>query len=270
MLPIPERIPEPIVPEPLGSDAVDVSAPRLSGPVLMSQGWLDVTFLHWAVEPAEVARFMPPGIRPDTFEATSYVGLVAFRMVGAGIGRGPAVPRVGTFLETNVRLYSVDSTGRRGVVFLSLDADRALVVAGARVAFGLPYRWARMSHRHTVTSSGDQHEYDGRLRWPGVHGGTHIVVRVGEPRAAEPLDDFLVARWGLHSRHVGLNLFTPNQHQPWPLRSAELVDLRDDLIASVGLGDLASRPPDRVAFSDGVFARFALPTRSSRPHRAIP
>ena len=47
---------------------------------------------------------------------------------------GPAAPWAGTFLETNVRLYSVDATGRRGVVFLSLDADRAVAVAAARAA----------------------------------------------------------------------------------------------------------------------------------------
>jgi len=57
-------------------------------------------------------------------------------MVGVSIGRGPAVPYLGTFLETNVRLYSVDETGRRGVVFLSLDADRALVVPTIRMLTG--------------------------------------------------------------------------------------------------------------------------------------
>ncbi|MGQ0573304.1 MAG: DUF2071 domain-containing protein [Pseudonocardia sp.] len=61
-------------------------------------------------------------------------------LVGSRLARGPSVPWLGTFLETNVRLYSVDATGRRGIVFLSLDADRAAVVAGARAVFGLPYR----------------------------------------------------------------------------------------------------------------------------------
>src|SRR5689334_14101364 len=116
-------------------------------PVIMNQSWRDLTFLHWTVAPEEVAHRMPPGVRPDTLDGVTFVGLIPFRMVGAGIARGPGVPWLGSFLETNVRLYSVDDTGRRGIVFLSLDADRAAVVVGARVAFGLPYRWARMTYQ---------------------------------------------------------------------------------------------------------------------------
>ena len=127
-------------------EPVSTVAPALRGRVMMNQDWRDLTFLHWAVEPERVAHLMPPGVRPDTLDGATYVGLIPFRMVDAGVGRGPGVPWAGSFLETNVRLYSVDETGRRGIVFLSLDTDRSLVVAGARVGFGLPYRWARMRY----------------------------------------------------------------------------------------------------------------------------
>src|SRR4029079_6755990 len=142
----------------------------MTGPVMMNQGWRDLTFLHWAVPPEEVAHLMPPGVRPDTLDGVTYVGLIPFRMVRAGIARGPGVPWFGTFLETNVRLYSVDDTGRRGIVFLSLDADRAAVVLGARAAFGLPYRWARMRHRVERGPGGDGHMYEPRARRPGGRG----------------------------------------------------------------------------------------------------
>src|SRR3954454_9636583 len=135
----------------------------MTGPVMMNQGWRDLTFLHWAVEPGLVAHRMPPGVRPDTLDGATYVGLIPFLMVGAGIGRVSAVPWLGSFLETNVRLYSVDETGRRGIVFLSLDTDRAAVVAGARAGFGLPYRWARMHH----TVDGDVHTYAAHVRHAG-------------------------------------------------------------------------------------------------------
>src|SRR3954467_7728270 len=147
----------------------------MTGPVMMSQRWRDLTFLHWAVDPEEVAHRMPPGVRPDTLDGVTYVGLIPFRMVGAGLARGPAVPWAGSFLETNVRLYSVDDTGRRGIVFLSLDADRLLVVAGARVAFGLPYRWAQMRY----AAAGDVRTYDALLRRPGHRARSHVQVRVG-------------------------------------------------------------------------------------------
>lgn len=243
------------------AEPVSVHAPPLTGPVMMGQQWRDLTFLHWAVDPALVADRMPPGVRPDTFDGRTYVGLIPFRMVGAGVGRGPGVPYLGTFLETNVRLYSVDATGRRGIVFLSLDASRAAVVAGARAAFGLPYRWARMGYRE----ASDVRTYDALLLRPGPPVRSHVSVRVGALRPATDLDRFLSARWGLHVRWWGRTLHIPNQHEPWPLHDADVLDLDDGLAASVGLPGLADRPPDHVAFSPGVRTVFGLPQDASRP-----
>jgi uncharacterized protein YqjF (DUF2071 family) len=43
------------------------------------------------------------------------------------------------------------------------------------------------------------------------------------------------------------------------LHDAEVTSLDDGLVGSVGLGDLASRPPEHVAFSPGVHTVFGLP-----------
>ena len=245
-------------------EPVSPVAPDLTGPVMMNQRWQDLTFLHWAVDPGLVADRMPPGVRPDTLDGVTYVGLIPFRMVGAGVAGGPGVPWFGTFLETNVRLYSVDDTGRRGIVFLSLDADRSAVVLGARASFGLPYRWARMRYR----LSGDVHLYDARLRRRGPRPTSHIVVRAGTERPRTELDDFVSARWGLHVRWWGRTLYVPNQHEAWPVHDAEVLALDDGLMASVGLPGLAERPPDHVAFSPGVTTAFGFPVDAARPrHR---
>ena len=246
-------------------EPVSPHAPALTGPVMMTQDWRDLTFLHWAVEPARVRHYFPPGTRPDVLEGRTYVGLIPFRMVGAGVARGPGVPWAGTFLETNVRLYSVDSTGRRGIVFLSLDTDRALVVAGARAVFGLPYRWARMRHSVHGHAEGDVHSYSARVRSPRTRASSRVSVRVGPPRPATPVDDFVSARWGLHVRWWGRTLHIPNSHGVWPLHDAQVLALEDGLLGSVGLGELAARPPDQVAFSSGVHTRFGLPGDATRP-----
>ncbi len=247
-----------------GVEPVSSRAPAMTGPVLMNQSWRDLTFLHWAVDPVEVAHRMPPGVRPDTLNGVTYVGLIPFRMVGAGIGRGPGVPWLGSFLETNVRLYSVDDTGRRGIVFLSLDADRAAVVVGARAAFGLPYRWARMRYQQ----SGDVHSYDAHLRCPEKGAESHIAIRAGARRQSTELDEFLSSRWGLHVRWWGKTLYVPNRHEAWPVHDAEVLALDDQLMASVGMPDLATRPPDHVAFSPGVRTEFGFPRDAARPRRA--
>ena len=236
-------------------------APPLTRRQIMSQRWADLTFVHWKVDPALVAGLLPQGTTPDLYDGATWVGLVPFAMVGAGVGRGPAVPWLGTFAETNVRLYSVDETGRRGVVFLSLEAARLAVVLGARLTFGLPYTWARMRvHRDAGLVT-----YQSRRRWPGPRGaGGRIVVRPGAGIDTSPLAAFLTARWGLHTRWLGRTLYVPNHHGSWPLHAAELVHLDDTLVAAAGLPGLAGRPPDSVLWSPGVRTVFGLPYDATR------
>jgi uncharacterized protein YqjF (DUF2071 family) len=238
------------------AELVTPEAPILPWPRILRQNWLNLSFLHWAVEPASIAHLYPAGIEPDTFDGISYVGVVPFQM-----------RYFGPFLETNVRLYSVDRTGRRGVVFLSLDTNRLDMVAAGRWIFGVPYRWARMSYRQ----NGDRRAYTSTLRWPGVTSSSSIEVQVGGPMTCGPLEHYLTARWGVHIVRAGRTWYLPNEHPVWSLRRAELIDFSEDgLLASVGLGELGTRPPDHVTFSDGVPARFGLPVRSTTPRRITP
>jgi hypothetical protein len=247
------------------AEPVTPEAPILPWPRILRQSWLNLSFLHWAVEPASIAHLYPPDTEPDTFEGSSFVGIVPFQMADTGFARGPAF--FGTFLETNVRLYSVDRTGRRGIVFLSLDTTRLDMIAAGRWIFGVPYRWARMSYR----AQGDHRTYTSTLRWRGVAASSFVEVTVGEPLTSGPLEQFLTARWGVHVVRGGCTWYLPNEHAVWPLRRAELVCFSDDgLLASVGLGDLGKRPPDHVTYSDGVAARFGPPVGSTTPRALTP
>ena len=236
---------------------ISADPPDLPGPTLLGQGWRDLTFLHWRVDPARVAPLLPAGTEPDLFEGSTWVGLIPFRLVGAHFGTGPALPYVGTFPETNVRFYSRDGEGRHGVVFGSLDAARLAFVLGARAALGLNYTWSRMS----VRRSGAVLRYTSRRRWPAPRGArSDIVVQVTDDVVTEdPLADFLTARWGLHTRHLGRTFFLPNTHARWPLQRARLVSLDDELLTAAGLPGLAARAPDSVLYSAGVRTRFGAP-----------
>jgi uncharacterized protein YqjF (DUF2071 family) len=238
--------------------------PETARPVrrsLLVQRWSDLSFLHWAVDPAVVAPLLPAGTVPDTLDGVTYVGLIGFRMVGLGFLRGPGVPYLGTFDETNVRLYSVDGQGRRAVVFLSLEAQRLLPVLTARVTLQLPYMWSRMR----LTRTGDVLTYRSRRRWPGPRPATsEMSVRIGDPISEPtPLEHFVTARWGLHTRAWGRSLHLPNQHPRWPLHRAELLTLSDTLITASGLPAPAS-PPDSVLYSPGVPVTFGGPDVISR------
>jgi uncharacterized protein len=237
---------EPVSPDP----------PAHIGRTLLTQSWLDLTFVHWAVEPDVVAPLLPAGTTPDVLDGFTYVGLIAFRMHRVGWLGLPGVPYFGSFPETNVRLYSVDEHGRRGVVFRSLDASRLLPVLIARTAFRLPYLWAQMS----VRRERDVISYASRRRWPGPRGARcELSARIGE-RVEQPtaLEHFVTARWGLHNDWFGRELYLPNAHPRWPLYRAELLSREDDLVLAAGLPALADSPIS-VLYSPGVPVRFGPP-----------
>jgi uncharacterized protein YqjF (DUF2071 family) len=236
---------------------VTALAPALSGRPLFDQRWTDLAFLHWPIAPDLVAPFMPTGVAPDVIAGVTYVGLVPFHMRSAGAGRGHPTPYLGDFLETNVRLYSIDAEGRHGIVFRSLEASRLITVLAARWGYRLPYVWSRMR----VSTDGDCWTWSSRRRWPNRGLTTHIAIKVGEPLTTPTdLDIWLTARWGLHHRVAGRTVWTPNEHGTWPLRTAELVELSDELLAAAGIA-VDGPPPVPVRFSGGVHTVFGWPRR---------
>jgi uncharacterized protein len=230
---------------------------RRVGRPWLSQRWQDVTFLHWRVAPGTVAPLLPAGTTPDTVGGVTYVGLVGLRMVGVGPMRGPPVPYLGTFCETNVRVYATDRRGRRSVVFLSMDAGRLVPVLCARVVLRLPYWWSAMR----LDRTGDVVRYSSRRRWPGSRTAVNrMSVRVGLP-IPEPTPEelFVTARWALHTSAWRRTLHLPNEHPRWPLYRAQLLDLDDTLVRSAGLPSVAGQP-DSVLYSPGVPAVFGGPS----------
>jgi uncharacterized protein len=240
------------------AEAVTSAAPSLPGRAVISQRWSDAVFLHWRVDPAEVAGWLPSGTRPDTTpDGASWVGLIPFRLERTAFPPLPVVPWLGTFLETNVRLYAVDDLGRRSVVFRSLDAQHLLPVLAARVGLGLPYRWARMraDRRGAVLRYASQR----------LEGATRPRTRIAARRLHERVEgdalaDFLTARWAMHVGRAGGTRYWRNEHEAWPLHRGELVDLDDELLAAAGFPGLAERAPDSVLVSSGVRTRFSGPT----------
>ncbi len=227
----------------------------------MEQQWTDAAFLHWRVPEAVAASFMPPGVVPDAFDGSAWVGLIGFRMQGAGLGSGPGIPYFGSFNEINVRLYSREPDGTRGVVFLSLDASRLAVVLAARAA-GIPYVWSRTgflsgnSTGRKAPAVGAAAGYSVR-RFRGGPRSDFTVAADPDAEASDPLSVHLTARFGLHTRFRDRTLYVPNAHSPWKLYRAQVTLLADELVGAAGI-DVAG-PPESVLFSPGVRTQFGKP-----------
>lgn len=233
-------------------------APPLPGRPVIGQRWSEVSFLHWRIDPVEAERLLPPGLRADVFDGSSWVGLVCFLLSGSAPFGGPAIPYFGTFPEVNVRLYTVDAEGRRGVWFVSLEASRLAAVLAAQAAFGLPYRWAGMR----IARAEGAIEYSSR-RFRRADAAASVVVRPGSRVVDDELSLFLTARWGMHTWRGGVLRWHANVHQPWRLVEAEATEWEHGLFAAAGLHGVEAGPPTSVLYGDPVDALFARSIRVS-------
>jgi uncharacterized protein YqjF (DUF2071 family) len=204
----------------------------------MRQSWHHVSFIHWSCDPDAVRKLLPRELDLDLFDGECWIGLVPFLITDLTTPRGPALPWLSHFAETNVRTYVLDALGRPGVWFFSLDAARLLAVLGARLTFGLPYYWAGMQVRADRTLA----RYSS-IRYGSGRPMSEIAVRIGGPLLEPtPLEVFLTDRFWLFARRRNQAVMAEISHPPWPLQTASIIELRQDLVQAAGLPAPASIP----------------------------
>ena len=254
-------------------DDLSASAPERIDRAVMVQRWDRLTFLHRPCDPEVVRRALPPGLEIDTFDGVAWIGLIAFRLTMRAPAL-PALPWISRFAEVNVRTYVRGPDGRRGIWFLSLDADRLAPVMVARRWYRIPYVWGTTHLIETPRAV----RYESRRRWPGSAGAElKLTVVPTEPIApydVTELERFLTCRWRLYSpapmdlpvTRIGF-VATQVEHPPWPLHRANVLELREGLLAAAGLPGFGR---EYVAhFSPGVRVRFS-PRRPVGPPLGSP
>ncbi len=222
---------------------------------LVRQSWRQMTFLHWRMDPDCLQALLPTGLVPDIVEGSAWIGLTPFRIERFRVADAPPIPRLSSFPETNLRTYVRAPDGSDGLWFLSLDVTSLGNTLGGRLA-GVPYFWSAMSVEEQDDDE-DQVRYRCRRR-SGRPAHHDIVVKPGRRVDPEsPLAATLAGRWRSFSRVGGRLLEIPVEHQPWPLRHADLLHLDETLLASGGLPRPSGEP--LVHYSDGVDARLGPP-----------
>ena len=215
--------------------------PLPDSPWIMTQTWHDLLFAHWPV-PADALRPLLPAALPlDTFGGEAWLGIIPFDMTNIAPRGLPAIPKLSTSLELNVRTY-VTVDGKPGIYFLSLDASNRLAVRVARLLFHLPYHPAAMTlvpqdgwlrFRSRRTRAGDRAELACSYRPSGP---------AQEPRPGT-LEHFLTERYCLYTvdrlaRPCRLEI----HHNPWPLQPADATIEANTMGAANGC-PVAGPPP---------------------------
>jgi uncharacterized protein YqjF (DUF2071 family) len=207
---------------------------------------------------AALQPLVPPELKIQEFEGTSWVGLVPFRMEGVTHRGLPDIPGVSAFPELNLRLY-VEYQGRPGVWFVSLDATQPLAIWAAKRFFHLPYFRADMS----LARSGEEITYRSQRRDSSA--ALQVKYRpTSPPRQTQPgsLEHWLTERYCLFARSKAGALYRCDiHHAPWLLQDATAEFELETMGSSQGTP--LSGPPSLLHFSRSIDVVVWSPKRLS-------
>ena len=193
--------------------------PLPSSPWVMTQTWLDLLFMHWAIPVEQMRKAVPSALPLDTYDGQAWIAVVPFRMSGVRPRMIPSVPRLSAFPELNVRTY-VTLDNKPGVYFFSLEAGNPLAVQIARTWFHLPYFHAEMSLKDTGEIRYQSHRIHGNAP-PADFRGTYRPT--GDVYRSTPgsLEHWLTERYCLYTTDAHQNVYRAEiHHVPWPLQPA--------------------------------------------------
>lgn len=171
---------------------------------------------------AHLAPRLPPGCLLDTWDGRAYASLVALRMERVRIV-GLRLPGLSAFAQVNLRFY-VRHADRPAVCFVQELVPHRLLVAGARLMYGEPFRGGYIQAQVTDGPGGAAAQYLFGLSGPEARLGMQ-----GGPERPPPPDGTF-AHWvkerirGCRARTGGLRTFDV-VHPPWMLRPVETVDI---------------------------------------------
>lgn len=220
-----------------------------AGAAIMYQRWQELLFLHWPVDAERIARDLPDGLQVDLHAGQAWLGIVPFQMVGVRPRLLPAVPGLSNFPEVNVRTYVIDSKGRPGVWFYSLDTPKHLPNWIARTWFHLNYRLAKVQVMQDATGICYAAELCTKEGRDTVQ--MYAWLRTGKVFQAAPgsLEFFLTERYRLFAydrKHKRL-LTGCVHHPPYPLQTVELSQYSTLLFQTNGLDEPLAAPVSSLA-----------------------
>jgi uncharacterized protein YqjF (DUF2071 family) len=204
------------------------------------QEWNNVLFLHWKV-PVEILRdLVPSKFQLDQFEGNCYVSLVAFTMEKIRPRGLPAVGFVSKFGEVNLRTY-IDNDNKKGVYFLSMEAEKFISGFIAKSVSGLPYK-------KSMIKQGDN-SYQSTNTQKGFHLNAAFDIKETLTHKSE-LDKWLTERYCLYFDYRNRFYRYDVHHKEWEIKKVELKQL--SLSYTVGHLRLTEKDPWLAHYSPGV------------------
>lgn len=247
-----------------GNYITDRPGPGVPRDPLLVADWDRTLMLHYEIDPAVLRPVVPFPL--DLHAGKAYVTLVAFTLRDMRPYRGGRLAAwlmrpIATHGFLNVRTYVRVGT-MTGIYFITEYLDNILSLRLGPLAFGLPYRPARIRYKHTWETGtvrgmvGDRTNrkalvYEARLE-PG---------RPFRPATPGTLTHWLLERYTAFTARGNIRRFFHVWHAPWP-GTPVTATIHDDTLLRAHLPWFIHARYVGANFSPGVFA-----VGMGRPHR---
>jgi uncharacterized protein len=231
--------------------------------VFLTAEWVNLLMLNYAVDPAQLLRFVPSGTELDAFAGRTYVSLIGFEFNQTRVA-GIHVPLHQSFEEVNLRFY-VRRGSRRGVVFIRELVPKRAVAMMARFAFNENYSCVPMAHAlcNDPNTGCIAVEYawgrePGRCRMRAETSAHSFLPADGS------LAQFITEHyWGYSAQRDGRCLEYEVRHPKWQVREADRAEFSGDAARIYGaeFAHILAGRPENAFLAEGSTVKVFRGTR---------
>ena len=224
--------------------------------IFLTAEWRKLIMAQYAVDPAILQPFLPPGTEVDLFQGQCIVSLVGFLFDRVRI-KGILIPGYTRFEEVNLRFYvcrsEANGTPKRGVVFIREFVPRAAVTFIASTFYQEPYATVPMRHRIERRAGllNVEYKWNDRGSWSSMS-----VEAALEPQSivSGSMEEFITEHyWGYTKRSHNVTSQYEVEHPHWvtyPIHSHAInADFR--ALYGVAFASINSKQPDHILLAEG-------------------
>jgi uncharacterized protein len=232
----------------------------------LTASWRKLIMAQYAVSPATLAPWLPPGVELDLYKNVCYVSLVGFLFDRVRV-LGLPIPLHTRFEEVKLRFYvasiAPDGTRRRGVVFVREFVPRAAITVIANSLYEEPYATLPMRHDIVSTPAALKARYEWRSnnRWHNLAAEASPTPQAMAPDSEE---EFITEHYfGYTKRARGTTSEYAVQHPRWQVYPIRSFSIDADFAALYGpaFASLNSRLPDSILLAEGSAVSVSAGTR---------
>ena len=190
---------------------------------IIEQIWQSVFFIHYRVDPEKIKSLVP--FELDLYDNHAIISVIPFRMNGIRFPFLPAIPKISSLWELNIRTY-VKVNGVKGIYFFTLETDSKIGERIARFFFRLPYRYSKI--KAFIKANGQYNfEHSREDLSFTLQAVTHNQAQQSD------LDLWTTERYSLFTQTNGVSYQGVVKHLPWKLTSTTITHLNNQFTKMV-------------------------------------